>query len=117
MIDFLLYTIYGMLGVTILLTVISAVRGVVRRKGETKSNGIRVRLLAWGIGLATAVVLLLTFLLADTTPLVINGKSFDDGLWLRISDMLINSSIILMLVAALGVAFGLSGWSRKIGRK
>ena len=117
MIDFLLYTIYLLLAGTALLAVLSAVKSIVQGGGEPVINRIRVRLLAWGIGLSVTVVLLLTFLLADTTPLIINGKVFDNRFWLRVSDMLINTSMILMLVAALGVAFGLSGWSRKIGRK
>ena len=52
-----------------------------------------------------AVVLLLTYLLASTQPVVSNGKPFTDTLWLRLTDMFIFSSILLIcLCSAIVVA-------------
>ena len=52
-----------------------------------------------------AVVLPLTYLLASTQPVVSNGKPFTDTLWLRLTDMFIFSSILLIcLCSAIVVA-------------
>lgn len=110
----LLYTIYALLLIALGLLVWSAVRSVRRNRGEAVSNGLPVRRMAWGVLVLVAVVLGLTCLLASTEPLVINGKVFDDSFWLRVSDMLISTSLILILVAVVGVLFGLSGLSRKL---
>lgn len=110
----LLYTIYALLLIALGLLVWSAVRSVCRNRGEAVSNGLPVRRMAWGVLVLVAVVLGLTCLLASTEPLVINGKVFDDSFWLRVSDMLISTSLILILVAVVGVLFGLSGLSRKL---
>ena len=52
-----------------------------------------------------AVVLLITYLLASTQRVVSNGKPFTDTLWLRLTDMFIFSSILLIcLCSAIVVA-------------
>ena len=54
------------------------------------------------------------YLLAGTQPLVINGKPFSDTFWLRTSDMFINTSVVLILIAIIGAAIGYSGIMRKM---
>ena len=60
------------------------------------------------------LTLALTYLTGDATPLMSNGKPFDDAFWLRVSDMFINTSIVLIVLAAVAVGFGMSGVSRKL---
>jgi hypothetical protein len=55
----------------------------------------------------------ITCMLATTDPLTINGRPFCDVFWLRVSDMLIWSALILMLVAGGCVVFAMSGIMRK----
>ncbi|WP_027454546.1 hypothetical protein [Xylanibacter brevis] len=102
MIDVILYTIYILLAVGTGLALWSALRHV------------RVTPLMAGVGAGLLALLALTYLLADTTPLTINGRTFDDVFWLRVSDMLIWTSVVLMLIAALGVIVSTSGLSRKL---
>ncbi|MBQ9637434.1 MAG: hypothetical protein IJV36_06020 [Prevotella sp.] len=116
MIDLLLYLIYGMLALAAMLTTWSTLRSLVRNRGEAVEWGIPVRLIGWLIVAGLLVVLVLTFVLGDASPLAINGRTYADGLWLRVADMLINTSIVLIIVAALGVLFGVSGLSRKLKR-
>ena len=99
MIDVILYTIYILLAVGTGLALWSALRHV------------RVTPLMVGVGAGLLALLALTYLLADTTPLTI---TFDDVFWLRVSDMLIWTSVVLMLIAALGVIVSTSGLSRKL---
>lgn len=60
------------------------------------------------------VLLVLTFLLGSAEPVLVNGKMFTDSTWLKLTDMFLNTSLVLLVVAAAGVAFGLSGCSRKL---
>ena len=62
------------------------------------------------------MLLVLTFVLGSTQPLTINGVAFTDAFWLRTSDMLINTSLVLILIAIAAAGFGLSGWARKLGK-
>ena len=110
----LLYGIYALLLSGVVLLVWSAVRSVRRNRSEAVSNGLPVRRIGWGVVVLVVVVLGLTCLLASTRPLSINGRTFDDVFWLRTSDMLITTSLVLMGIAVIGVLFGVSGWSRKL---
>ncbi len=111
-IDMLLGCIYVLLIVTLGLTIWSMVRSLSMRERASKIQGIPARRIAWGVFALLAVTLVLTCLLADTTPLTINGHAFTDTFWLRVSDMLINSSIILMAVAVICAVLGMSGVGR-----
>ena len=113
-VNVLLYCIYALLLVGVALLVWSAVCSVRRNRGQSVSNGLPVRCIAWGVVALVVVVLGLTCLLANTQPLSINGRTFDDVFWLRTSDMLITTSLVLMGIAVVGVLFGISGWSRKL---
>ena len=100
-IDIVLYTIYVLLAAAVLLTVWSVVRGF-RRCGGTKvrgyENGVPVRRIAWLTVGVLVVTLVVTWLTASTQPLNINGKTYADVFWLRISDMLINTAIVLIVM-------------------
>jgi hypothetical protein len=106
-VDLLLWTVYVLLAITVGLTLWSMLRSPSRLwKGGT--------LPAWIAFALLVLTLAVTCLLANTTPIVINGKTYADALWLRVSDMLIYTSLFLIFVAVLGVAFGMSGLSRRI---
>lgn len=110
----LLIAIYVLLAVALLVVGWSALRSLRRNRSEAVSNGLPVRRMAWGVVALVVVVLVLTCLLASTKPMVINGHTFDNSFWLRISDMLISTSLILIGIAVIGVLFGMSGLSRKL---
>lgn len=114
MIDLLLYLIYGLLTLAAVLTTWSTIRSLLCNRGEAMEWGVPVRLVGWLIVVGLVVVLVLTFALGDVSPLTINGRTFSDGLWLRVADMLINTSLVLIIVAVAGVLFGVSGLSRKL---
>ena len=43
----------------------------------------------------------------------VNGHMFSDAFWLRMSDMFVNSSLLLLVLAAGVVAFGATRYYRK----
>ena len=44
---------------------------------------------------------------------MVNGENFTDSFWLRITDMFVNSSLLLLVLAAGVVAFGATRYYRK----
>ena len=109
-IDIVLYTIYVLLAAAVLLTVWSVVRGF-RRSGGLKvrgyENGVPVHRIAWLTAGVLVVTLAVTWLTASTQPLNINGKTFADAFWLRISDMLINTALVLVVIVSAVVIYSM----------
>lgn len=100
-VDIVLWAVYLTLGVGIVAAVWSAVHGV--RTHEASNDAMASRRTSM-IGYATAglvaVVLLLTYLLSSSQPVVSNGKPFTDVLWLRLTDMFVFTSIVLICVCS-----------------
>ena len=106
-VDVLLVVLYLMLAATLGLTAWSVVRSLRRRTREQQPTRM-VSARTTGIVAAAllAGALVLTFALASTQPLLINGEQFADALWLRLSDMFIFTTFIMLLVAVVGVVWG-----------
>lgn len=105
-IDIVLLTIYVLLAVAVVLTVWSTVRMHLMHKGDGSSeNGVPKGRIAWLTAGVLVVTLVVTWLTASTQPLNINGRIYDDALWLRMSDMLIHTAIVLVVVVAGAIAF------------
>ena len=88
--DLLIDVVIMALGVTVW----SAVRGV-RRRQRRKSTRI-----GYSVAAGVALLLVMTYLLGSTHPIVSNGHTFDNPLWLRLTDMFLYSSIILIIVCS-----------------
>ena len=104
-IDIVLYTIYVLLAAAVLLTVWSVVRPYVRgERCEVRGeNGVPARRIAWLTAGLLVVTLAVTWLTASTQPLNINGKTFSDAFWLRMSDMLINTALVMIVVLTITI--------------
>lgn len=114
-VDLLLWLIYALLTATIGIVIWSVVHGMRQNREQSlNDNGIPVRIIACSTISVLLCSLLTTYLTGSTKPIISNGKAFTDAFWLRIGDMFINTSIILATIAAIAVAFGMSGLSRKI---
>ena len=113
-IDVLLVSIYVLTALTVGLTAWSMLRALRMHNSERLTMGIPAKRIAWSVALLLAATLALTALTADTQPLNINGHTFDNSLWLRVSDMLINTSIVLIVVAVVCVALSAFGIGRRL---
>ena len=107
-VDIVLYAIYALTAVAVVLTAWSVARGL-RLRGTAKAQGYengvparRIALLAAGDLVLTMVV---TGLTASVEPLNINGKIYNDVFWLRVSDMLIHTAIVLVILVACVIVF------------
>lgn len=98
-VDIVLYTIYILLVVAVALTAWSVVHSL-RKQG--KEGGVEHGIPARRIALMTVALLLVTmaatWLLGSSSPLNTNGKVYDDTFWLRTSDMLLLTPLVLLIV-------------------
>ncbi len=113
--EVMLWLMYAALLAAIVAAIVSAVRSF-RQRSESiaMSNKVPRRWIAWGIVGFTVILLAVTCLLGSSQPLIINGVSYTDRFWLKTTDGLIVSSIILIVIAACFVVYGVSGMNRKI---
>lgn len=116
--DVLLGFMWFLFAVTLIVSVVAVVRGVRRaNQDEGVTNGIPARKITYITYGATALILLLTFVFGSTQAMVVNGQNFADTFWLRMSDMFVNSSLLLLVLAAGVVIFGATRYYRKEHRK
>lgn len=66
-------------------------------------NGIPLRKLVIGVVVLLIALLLITFVLGSSAPILVNGKPYADVFWLKAADMFIRTSGFLLLVAIIAV--------------
>ncbi len=64
----------------------------------------------WG---TLVLLLVITFGVGSSDPIIVNGSDFTDWMWLKFSDMLVYTSLVLLLGAFVAVAFGATRYIRK----
>ena len=109
-VDLLLWTVYVLLTLAVGLMLWS----MLRHPRQLVRGGSAAAWVAFGLFVATLVV---GCLLADDSPILINGKPYCDAFWLRMTDTLIISSLVLIVLAVVGVVLGMSGIGRKLSLK
>ncbi len=85
----------------------------VRGKGESLDNGVPVKKIGYGLVFGTMLLLIGTFLLGSSSEMTINGVKYADTFWLKTSDMLIYTSLLMMLAAVAAVIFGSTRYYRR----
>lgn len=100
--------------VAFVLTIYSIVKGYrLAVKEEKLSNGIpenKIFRITW---LSTLAVLVITFLVGSVVPMLINGAEYEDWFWLKVSDMFVTTSCIMLIAAFGAVIFGATRYIRK----
>ena len=95
--DLMLWLMYIVLAVALVVTAYSVWHGLrTTRKGDDIVNRVPAGRIGWLVILGLVVCLALTFLLGSTSPVVTNGDVFSDRFWLRVTDMFIYTSTILI---------------------
>lgn len=117
--DVLLWFVYALVAVTLILVLVSVAYGFKTRSDDSgRTNGVPAARIFY-LSLALPVVcMVVTFALSSDEPLTVNGQQYTSAIWLRLTDMFINTSLILIAVAVAAVAYGLLGLNlRHRGRK
>lgn len=110
----LIFLMWGLLIGCFLLAIYSLVRSSRKDTSQDeKIHGVPARKISRVTWLGTLGLLVLTFLVGSSTPIGVNGNTYGDWLWLKISDMLVYTSIILLLGAIVAVIFGATRYIRK----
>ena len=100
-IDIVLWVVYLRLAAAVGAIVWSAVHGVCTHERTNDPLASRhTSMIGYVTAGLLAVTLLLTYLFASTQPVVSNGTPFTDILWLRLTDMLICTSLLLICVCS-----------------
>lgn len=110
----LIFLMWGLLIGCFLLAIYSFVRSYRKAAAQDANiHGVPARKISRVTWLGTLGLLVLTFLVGSTTPIWVNGNTYGDWFWLKISDMLVYTSIILLLGAIFAVIFGATRYIRK----
>lgn len=98
---------YVMLSLAVVAVMVSLAYGIKNRGTALKTpNGIHATAITVGVIILLLLTLVMTFAFGSIQPIEINGLTFTDATWLRLTDMLINSILILTAVALLLIVFG-----------
>ena len=113
--DAVLVFIYVLVVAAVALAVASAVFSFRKRdRAGAVVNNVPAAKITWGTAGLLVACLLVTFVTGSAEPVLVNGVEYTDTFWLKATDMFINTSIVLLVVAVCGVAFGVSGYNRKL---
>lgn len=111
--DGLLWLMYVLVAGTLGVMAFSIIKTLKTVKIENaKVNGIPAQKIAYSVFFGMLIVLLLTFVFGSTKAMLINGVMFSDKFWLRATDMLVNTIVILLLVSVVAVIFGATRYRR-----
>ena len=111
--DVLIVLMGGFLLCSIVLVVFSVLKNYRCSKSEAIINDVPANKIIRFTWASTLALLVLTFILGSSTPMLINGERYADWIWLKISDMLVLTSVLMLLVAIGAVAFGATRYIRK----
>ena len=93
-----LWLMYVMLALTLLVTAYSVWHGLqTRRQGDDLSNRVPAGRIGWCVIAGVVLLLVVTFALGSSSPVVSNGIPFTDDFWLKVTDMFIYTSTILIV--------------------
>lgn len=116
--DAVLVFIYVLVAAAVVLAVVAAVLGFMKRdRSQGTANNIPAARIMWAVAALLFGSLLVTFVSGSSEPVLVNGVKYTDTFWLKATDMFINTSFVLLAVAVCGVAFGVSGYNRKLKMK
>lgn len=99
--DTLLIYMYVIVTMAVVIMIISIGFGAWKRGWSMKVKCGPVTAIVVGVLALLVITMLTTFMLADTNAMTIGGKPYEDTLWLRLSDMFINTTLVLLVVAVL----------------
>lgn len=112
--DALLILMIVLLIIAIIIGVVAVILGLKKRdSGDKTVNGVpaaKISLITFGF---TFLLLVVTFIFGSTDSMIINGHQFTDVLSLKITDMFVASSIVMIIIAVAAMIFGYTRYIRK----
>lgn len=115
--DYVIILMWAVLFIAIGFALWAVIRSARSRSGS-KGNvyGVPVRKVAYATVIFTSLLLLAGLLFADASPITINGKTYDDTLWLTLSSLFVIACLAMLAVAVAAVVFASINSRRKENR-
>lgn len=114
MTDWLLILMLVILAIASITGIVAVVIGLRKKdSGDKIVNGVpaaRISAITFGVTFALLVV---TFILGSTSTMTINGRQFSDVVALKVTDMFVQTSIVMIVLAIAAVIFGYTRYIRK----
>ena len=107
--DALIYLKYALALITVALAVIAGVAQFVASLKDNPKGAVKT-LIALAL---LAAVIIVSYALGSTEPVMVNGEPFNDTFWLKTTDMFIFSMYILGAGAAVATIINMSGIFKK----
>ena len=102
--EVMLWLMYAAVAAALVATGLSVAKTIRQRtKDDEIINGVPQTRIAWTVGGAFILCLIITFLLGSSDPLKTNGQLFADTSWLKAVDMFIYTTLILIVGCFAGV--------------
>ena len=96
--DLMLWLMYIVLAFALMVTAYSVWHGMrTRRQGDDIVNRVPAGRIGWCVLIGLLLCLAITFLLGSSTPITTNGQPFTNVFWLKVTDMFIYTSILLII--------------------
>ncbi|MFC2276731.1 MAG: hypothetical protein ACFNLG_05655 [Prevotella nigrescens] len=112
--DVLLIFMWALFGLAVFAMVLSLIHSARTISGKQRIvNGIPTYRISVAVFGTTLLCLVLSFMFGSSHPMVINGANYTDKFWLKVSDMFVTSSIVLLLFAIVVTVFGATRYYRK----
>lgn len=103
LVGFLIMLVVIALAVSVLAVMIGLKE---RDRGDAVVNGIHVARNCYLVAAFTLMVMLLAFMSGSSSGIIVNGKVFTNVMWLKVADMFVISSLVMILAALGAIAFG-----------
>jgi uncharacterized membrane protein YidH (DUF202 family) len=98
-VDVVIIAVYVLLAVTLAASLYAAWHGVRTHSRQRSALDLRhASAVSYGSLVLPVVCLFVTYWLGSSEPLTINGHLFTDTFWLRVTDMFIYTSILLIIL-------------------
>lgn len=112
--DALLILMIALLVVAAIIGFLAVIAGLRKRDSSDKNvNGVPAAKISMITFEFTFVMLLLTFVFGSTDSMTINGHQFSDVVSLKLTDMFVQTSIVMIVVAVAAVIFGYTRYIRR----
>ena len=112
--DVLLIFMWALFGLAVFAMVLSLIHSARTISGKQRIvNDIPTYRISVAVFGTTLLCLVLSFMVGSSHPMVINGANYTDKFWLKVSDMFVTSSIVLLLFAIAVTVFGATRYYRK----
>ena len=107
--DALLYLKYALAAITIALAVIAGIYQFVASLKDNPKGAVKT-LIALAL---LAAVIIVSYAIGSTEPVMVNGEPYNDTFWLKTTDMFIYSMYILGAGAAVATIINMTGIFKK----